>query len=366
MLEVVKFMQYFLPHTSITDLLIKLHAQGYRCIGPQVQDSCIMYDTITEAKQLPWGTADQQSAGFYQLTESNSQRAFNWANSPSSIKPFLFKQQDTVWRVQRNTEGKISFQPVVEYESLALFGIRPCDLAAMIIQDKVFLESGAVDPRYEARRKALFLIVVNCNAPSANCFCISAGQDVEAKAHFDLAMTEIDSGFVVTGGSEKAAKLIQELKLESASETHKSQAHNQLTQARNLQSKKLPEKKLAQQEDLLNHPHWQEVAQRCFGCGTCTQVCPTCFCHKQSVQTTSDGYEQVREWDSCFSEKHSYVNGAPLRKDVKSRYQQWLCHKMLYWEQQFSCEGCVGCGRCITWCPAQIDVTEELSKLVEK
>jgi ferredoxin len=359
-------MQYFLPHNRLDDLLAALNAQAYRCVGPQVQEGCVMYDTITQAGQLPWGIADQQSAGFYQLTEGNPQRAFSWANSPSSIKPFLFKQQETIWRVQRDATGKISFQPAVEYEPLALIGIRPCDLAAMAIQDKVFLESGATDPRYEARRKALFLIVVNCNAPSANCFCLSAGQDVEAKSYFDLALTEIDDGFVVTCGSEKAIQILEVLKLEIATKTHRNQAQNQLDQARRSQNKKLPEKKFTQQEDLLNHPHWQNVAQRCLSCGTCTQVCPTCFCHKQSVQTSAEGHEQIREWDSCFSEKHSYVNGAPLRKDVKSRYQQWLCHKMLYWEEQFACEGCVGCGRCITWCPAQIDVTEELNKLVEK
>lgn len=351
---------YFLSQPLLQDLITLLIKQNYQCIGPQVCDSYIQYDFLSDASQLPWGVGDKHAPGFYELTSTDKTQAFAWANSPSSIKPFLFKQQESIWRVQRNGAGKICFEPVIEYQPQALIGVRPCDITAMLVQDRVFL-ADPVEPRYAARRKSLFIVVVNCNAPSANCFCIAAGYDVAAKEQFDIAMTEIADGFVVESGSDKGAVLVEQLQLTIATAQQIQEANTRLTKARALQTKQLS--KLTDDATLSNHPHWQNIADRCVGCGTCTQVCPTCFCHKQSSQETTEGYEQTREWDSCFAENHSFVNGAPLRKDTKSRYQQWLMHKFVYWKDQFDQNGCVGCGRCISWCPAGIDVTEEVKQL---
>lgn len=354
---------YFLPSSKLNDLITLLIKQGYECIGPQAREGYIQYDSLSDAKQLPWGISDKHAPGLYELTSTDKTQAFAWANSPSSIKPFLFKPQESIWRIQRNTAGKICFEPVIEYQLQALIGVRPCDITAMLVQDRVFL-SNPVEPRYAARRKSLFIVVVNCNTPSANCFCIAAGYDVAAKQQFDIAMTEIADGFVVESGSDKGTALIEKLQLAAASSAQIETANARLAQARALQTKKLST--LTDDATLLDHPHWQNIANRCVGCGTCTQVCPTCFCHKQSSQETAEGYEQTREWDSCFAENHSFVNGAPLRKDTKSRYQQWLMHKFVYWKDQFDQNGCVGCGRCISWCPAGIDVTEEVKQLTSQ
>jgi ferredoxin len=115
------------------------------------------------------------------------------------------------------------------------------------------------------------------------------------------------------------------------------------------------------------HPRWAQVAERCLTCGNCTLSCPTCFCH--TVEDVADlagtTAERVRRWDSCFTSEFSYIHGGSVRPSARSRYRQWLTHKLSAWHDQFGTSGCVGCGRCITWCPAKIDITEEVHAIRE-
>jgi ferredoxin len=112
----------------------------------------------------------------------------------------------------------------------------------------------------------------------------------------------------------------------------------------------------------LQHPRWEDVAERCLTCGNCTMVCPTCFC--TAMEDASDVSGQTasrsRRWDSCFTTDFSYIHGGSVRTSAKSRYRQWMTHKLATWFDQFGTSGCVGCGRCITWCPVGIDITEEV------
>jgi ferredoxin len=114
----------------------------------------------------------------------------------------------------------------------------------------------------------------------------------------------------------------------------------------------------------LEHPRWEEVAKRCLSCGNCTLVCPTCFCSDVSdVSDVSGTVERQRRWASCFDLDHSYLHGGPVRLTTASRYRQWLTHKLSTWWDQFDESGCVGCGRCLTWCPVGIDLTEEAAAI---
>jgi ferredoxin len=114
----------------------------------------------------------------------------------------------------------------------------------------------------------------------------------------------------------------------------------------------------------INHPRWETVAERCLSCGNCTMVCPSCFCSDvNDVTNLSGGVERERTWASCFDLEHSYLHGGAVRSSPASRYRQWATHKLSTWHDQFGTSGCVGCGRCITWCPVGIDLTEEVAEI---
>ncbi|MCL9684941.1 4Fe-4S dicluster domain-containing protein [Legionella maioricensis] len=361
---------YFLPHKQLQNLLDALHNAGFSCVGPQVRDGAIVYDVLHHAEQLPWGIRDHQTPGNYRLEKIPEHKAFAFANGPQAIKPILFKPQETVWKVIRNSEGKLIFQPHQPSERpVAIIGARSCDLAAMSIQDKVFIENNHPDPRYKSRREHLFVIAVNCTYSSENCFCVSAGTGPAVSHPFDILMTEVDEGFVVKTGSERGQAIIGPLNLAEAKTTQCQDAINNVDQAGAMQSKRIPLDNQRALRDLLfanlNHARWEEVAERCLSCGNCTSVCPTCFCHseveKPALDATSS--EHQREWDSCFTTGHSYLNGTIVRDDTRKQYRQWLTHKVGSWFDQFGTSGCVGCGRCATWCPVGIDITEELAAI---
>ena len=359
-------MDLFLAHTQLQYLIDALHKDGFSCVGPQVRDDAISYDVLTHAEQLPWGIRAHQAPGDYRLERIDSQQAFSWANGPQAIKPILFKPRETVWRATRNSSGKLEFIAHDATETaVAMIGARACDLAAMLIQDKVFVN----DAPYQNRRQSLFIVAVNCTYSSNNCFCVSAGTGPNITQPYDLLMTELDQGFVIKSGSDRGQIILDNLRLEPATKKQQSNASQAVEKAAQMQTKRIPLDNKPELRDLLfanlNHPRWDDVAERCLSCGNCTAVCPTCFCHSEADKPSLDGTssEHQREWDSCFTAGHSELAGKPIREETSQRYRQWLTHKVGSWFDQFGTSGCVGCGRCTTWCPVGIDITEELAAI---
>lgn len=364
-------MHYYLPYEKLNNLLNALRDQGYLCIGPTVQDNTIVFNELKKAGQLPWGVEDLQLPGKYLLEKTEEKKAFAWANGPQAIKPFLFKAKEHLWRVERDPAGKLAFKEVEPtVKPIALIGARSCDLAGMAVQDNVFLNGEYPDKRYQTYREHLFIIAVNCTRSGNNCFCVSTQSGPKACVGFDWALTEISSGFVVDVGSEKGRRLIQALSLNTAKTDQKTQADEGVQRAKNNQTKKMPyhnSRELANHlMKNIDHPHWENVADRCLSCGNCTAVCPTCFCHHETDNASLSGEVSWhdREWDSCFATDFSYIHGKVIRPEIKNRYKQWLTHKLGTWWEQFDSSGCVGCGRCITWCPVGIDLVEEVAAII--
>lgn len=357
----------FLPRADIQKLIDALRMERYRCVGPQVRDGAIIFDELTDRAQLPAGFGDRQEPGNYRLRRRDDERLFGWANGPQALKPLLFVSHEVLWRLKRGEGSGLGFEPVLpEAPPMAVFGVRSCDLSALAIHDAHFLNGMPPDPQYERRRRGLFIIAVNCSHPAETCFCASTGDGPEAQGGYDLLLDELDDGFVVRAGSDPGRRVLEGLGLAAAESSRLAAARDQLHQVAAMQVRKLPGRDLyGPLFDNLHHPRWQEVAQRCLSCANCTLVCPTCFCHAHREVPSLDGKtsEHYREWDSCFTEGHSYIHGIVVRDDTPKRYRQWLTHKLGSWHGQFGRSGCVGCGRCITWCPTGIDITEEAAAI---
>jgi sulfhydrogenase subunit beta (sulfur reductase) len=347
-------------------LLGALRDDGYTLVGPTVRDGAIVYDHLEGLASLPAGVGDEQSPGRYRLRQRDDQALFGHVVGPHSYKRELFVPSLRLFRIRRSASGLAVEADPPAPPKLALIGARACELAAIAVHDRVLLGGPAVDTDYAARRKDLFVVAVHCAEPGGTCFCASMDTGPSAREGYDLALTELLSGgehrFLVEVGSPRGEALLARVGSAPASLADGAEAEAQREKAARSMGRSLDTtgiKELFQQN--LEHPRWDEVATRCIGCANCTMVCPTCFCSTTEDVTDlgGDGAERTRRWDSCFTLEHSYVHGGSVRPSLAGRYRQWLTHKLASWIDQFGTSGCVGCGRCLTWCPVGIDITEE-------
>jgi hypothetical protein len=356
---------------GLRKLVEELRRRGFTVIAPTVRDGAIVNAPIESIDQLPRGVGDEQDAAYYRLTERADGAYFGYAAGAQSMKPILFPAEELLWRGKRDPGGAFTVEPAAnEGGPYALLGVRGCDLKAIHIHDTVLTSRGFSDAHYAARRTGALVIALTCGSPSGTCFCVSMGSGPRPSEGYDLSLTEVIKGsshtFVVAVGTERGAEIMDALGAQTASERQMAAAADiakdaALNMGRELNTDGLKYLMYANAES----QHWDDVASRCLSCTNCTLVCPTCFC--TSVEDVSDltGQEASRHrvWDSCFSEDFSYIHGGSVRESPRSRYRQWITHKLASWEDQFGTTGCVGCGRCITWCPVGIDITAEAAAL---
>ncbi len=351
-------------------LISVLTRQGYTVLGPTARDGAIVYDEIASLKNLPAGWTDRQEAGRYRLERREDGALFGFVVGPQSWKRFLHPPKETLWTAQKTGDG-FAITPANEVApKLAFLGARACELEAIAIQDSVFCEGPYRDEAYAARRKNALIIAVNCGVAGGSCFCVSMQSGPKANSGFDLSLTELLDGraheFLVEAGSEAGAALLAELPHDPATAAHLAAAEAVIERTAGQMGRSLDTdglKELLQANP--NHPRWAETGARCLSCGNCTMVCPTCFCTTVEDRTGFEGTtaERVKKWDSCFTLDFSYIHGGSVRSSAGSRYRQWMTHKLANWIDQFGTPGCVGCGRCITWCPVGIDITEEAAAI---
>ena len=355
---------------ALETLIGVLRRRGYTVVGPTVRDGAVVYDELEGADNLPVGWTDRQDAGTYRLERRGDDARFGFASGPHSWKRFLFPPRVRLWQARRNGAGALDVEAEPGPEApLALVGVRSCDLHAIEIQDRVFLGGRYVDRDYASRREGAFVVAVNCFEAGGTCFCVSMGTGPRVEAGYDLALTEILAGehrLLVEAGSERGAELLAELPSRPATRLDLDEADRAVATAAAQMGRTLETGDLRDLlADNLEHPRWDDVADRCLTCGNCVLVCPTCFCSSVEDHTdlTGETAERWRTWDTCFSVDHSYIHGGSVRPSGRSRYRQWLTHKLGTWHDQFGTSGCVGCGRCIAWCPVGIDITEEVAAI---
>jgi ferredoxin len=352
---------------QLQQLIAALHNRGYEVIAPTVQEGNLVYEAISLASQLPQGWTDKQEPGNYEFVNQHHLNYFGFVSGSHTWKQFLHPPRLRYWQAEKTDNGFLPTQPETESPMYAFIGVRACELKAIAIQDRVFLQGNYVDPFYLARREKLFIVAVNCTVTGGNCFCVSMQSGPQASSGFDLALTEIieetSHYFLVEIGSENGGAVIEELDFCPAEEAELEAAAQLIEKTATQMGRELDTNDI---KELFyrnyENPRWNEVASRCLTCGNCTMVCPTCFCTgmQDTTDLTGQRAERWRKWDSCFSVDFSHIHGGSLRTSIKARYRQWLTHKLATWQDQFGTSGCVGCGRCITWCPVGIDLTEEV------
>ncbi len=361
---------------ALPALFDALRGRGYTVVGPTVRDGAIVVAELASAAELPFGWGVETEAGRYRLRARSDTAAFGHSAGPQSWKNVLHPPRAKLWSADRVTgTAEVAVEAgeageAGERPRYALLGVRPCDVRAVAILDQVLTGGRHADPVYRGRRDGAFIIAVECTEPGATCFCTSMGCGPGVGSGFDLAMTELaDAGghrFVVRAGTPAGAGVLADVPSRPADDATIRHAGTAVDEAAERMGRTMPAQGLPQLlADSRESPHWNDVASRCLTCGNCTMVCPTCFCTTTEDVTdlTGDHAERWRRWDSCFALDFSYLHGGSVRTSGQSRYRQWITHKLGTWHDQFGSSGCVGCGRCIAWCPTGIDITQEVSAL---
>lgn len=359
---------YVSGQSGIGRLIQALAERGHRVIGPVIRNEALVYDEIDGVEDLPKGWTDLQEPGRYRLEQRGDEKLFGYVVGASSWKRYLNPPEAVLWSGTLGAEGFKS-DPAPEPTKYAFFGVRPCELAALSVLDNVYTSNNGVATiaGYTATRESAFIVAVNCSDPGGNCFCVSMDTGPTARSGYDISVTEVahngNMRYLLTSGSEAGTEVLHSIEvLEEASTEEVEAGETVLARAAEMMGKTLDT------EDLPNllkgnalNPRWESIADRCLACANCTMVCPTCFCNTVDDNLSLDGTQatRTRKWDSCFTLGFSYMHGQPMREAVSSRYRQWITHKLATWVDQFGEMGCVGCGRCITWCPVGIDITQE-------
>ncbi|MES9813960.1 MAG: 4Fe-4S dicluster domain-containing protein [Candidatus Thiodiazotropha sp.] len=357
----------FLPRSSLQALFTVLLQTGYKIYGPQVREGVIQFVYMDDPESLPMGVTNEQQPGRYRLTSGESLRLFDWNHGPQALKPLCFAPREVLWQ---ESAAPFAFKRILpEVAQTAVIGVRACDLAALAILDQHFELEMRPDPHYRQRRDSLLLIGVDCAHSASTCFCASTGDGPALDGGYDIGMAELDEGFLIWHQSDKGQAITDQLKLRPADDEQLEAMLQATTRAAGQQQRHLPGSgELQQLYKRLQHSHWDQVAERCLACGNCTAVCPTCFCYQveHEMALSGDSAEMVRGWDSCFSPTHSDMGHFQVRNNTKYRYRQWMTHKLAGWQVQQRRIGCTGCGRCIAWCPVGIDLTEEVTAVLQE
>jgi sulfhydrogenase subunit beta (sulfur reductase) len=362
-------MRAVLALEALEAIVEAFHRRDWHVIAPKIRGKAIVYDEIASAAELPIGWKDVQAPGSYRLERRDDEARFGFAVGPQSWKRELLAPDIQLLKIERSNGAFKAATPESESRRTVFLGAKPCEIAAIEIQDRVLIGGKFADQDYLSRRQRSFIVAVNCSSPAANCFCRSMGTGPAADHGYDILLTEILEGehrFLAESGTEEGSSILAELPQREATDADAAAARAVTDAASEKMGITLKRERLREiLQDNFEHPRYDEVARRCLACTNCTLACPTCFCTQvDDVNDLSpEAAARTRRWDSCFSLQYSEMHGGGTRRSTKARYRQWLTHKLSTWYDQFETIGCVGCGRCITWCPVGIDIREEVAAI---
>ncbi len=293
--------EFFLPRDGLDELIGALRGKGYEVLGPRVVRDTVMIRPLESMDQLPRAVSDEQDGDRYRLTDGDPELTFEYVVGPDGPKKYLFPPKLKLFEFHVDEGRFVLDGGPPDVPKPAFLGVRPCELAAIEVQDRVF---GVAEPGMfrceseswytQAREQAMF-IAVNCTRAGGTCFCASWDTGPRATKGFDLALTELRSGFVVEVGSRRGRALVERLPVRGPNATELELAELKLQRVPEQMGRHLKTDDVKELMDRnIEHPQWDKVARRCLSCGNCTMVCPTCFCCTVEGSTHLDDETIVR------------------------------------------------------------------------
>ena len=286
-------------------------------------------------------------------------------DGPNTVKPpkdILFPNVEKMYHYKAAGDDSYIREILPEDTKKILFGIRPCDMRSIESMDKVFFTKTYVDSYYAKRRDQVTIVAIGCIQPERTCFCDSMGIDPNQAPGADVMMnTAADPEgeyYVLKAQTEKGQVLLNAIS--SLDQLKEAEPYQGTVCSLKIQKAEDLDKKLA---GMFEHPIWDKVTKGCIGCGTCTFVCPTCYCFDIDNENYGNEGCKYRCWDSCmFSDYTRMAGGANPRPTKKERLRNRYMHKLSYFNERYGETLCVGCGRCIANCPSHLDISEFIEK----
>ena len=291
-----------------------------------------------------------------------------FANTKNAPKNFMFPRSELLLKYTRTPKGVQFASDAPEAQRTVLFGARPCDARSFALLDMLFDQEKWKDPYYIDKRAKTTVIALACaHPPYASCFCTSVGGSPTSSDGADILLTDLGENYLAEFITEKGAKLLSyfgDSKADKAADKAKEKIAGESAGEIKV---KIPAKEIKPWLDAnFEHPFWATIHQKCLACGTCTYLCPTCHCFDISDEMKGADGKRIRNWDSCmFPLFTKETSGHNPRSSQKERWRQRAMHKFRYYVDNFGAIACVGCGRCVMYCPVNIDIrkiVEDISK----
>jgi len=322
-------------------------------------------DTIRQTHRLYAPVRLPDQVAFGEIGEGDP-FTLDYANARTSVKTLFFPQAETMLRYERSLDryNDISATPVDSVPTVVL-GMRPCDARGLELLDRVFGQGQYHDPYYLARRQATVVVALACAAPRQTCFCHAVGGDPYSGDGGDVLLSESDEAYVAVAQTTKGQEWLASLGLSEADAGHLATAETIAEAAHEKLVKMAPAAGLEDKlTALFESEVWGEIAEKCIACGTCTYLCPGCHCFNIQDRVLANGGIRLRSWDGCMYEGFTvHTSGHNPRPDQGARWRQRVLHKFAYLPENVGMYGCVGCGRCITYCPVRLDIREVIARL---
>ena len=291
--------------------------------------------------------------GFEPLS-SSGEVVLDSHNTRQAPKEVFFPRSEVLFTYE---EGRVIPVTPLE-EQRVVFGIRPCDARSAILLDQVFDTPDYQDPYYVNRRKNTILIGLACNSPLGTCFCTVVGGGPFSVDGLDLLWTDLDDRYLVETVTERGEALIADRPhFRQATQEDTNRKATIAAQARQMVSGPNVQGIREKLDGMYDDPFWDELHQKCLGCGVCSYLCPTCHCFDIVDEGTDARGRRVRNWDTCqFALFTHHASGHNPRRSGKERMRQRVMHKFNYFVENFGEIACVGCGRCVRECPVNMDI----------